>query len=116
MIRLAGLALALVVAASLLVGWRCFLQDGGEPGPSTTFGPPTTPVIILSAPDAGDWLLLQRATGAAFRVGKLDELLARPTGIVPAGATLTSADHQMIHRWVDSGGRLVSRKSAAPHT
>ncbi|MCL4232020.1 MAG: hypothetical protein KJ053_10585 [Dehalococcoidia bacterium] len=108
MIRLAGLALALVVAASLLVGWRCFLQDGGEPGPSTTFGPPTTPVIILSAPDAGDWLLLQRATGAAFRVGKLDELLARPTGIVPAGATLTSADHQMIHRWVDSGGRLVS--------
>ncbi len=108
MTRLSALALALVAVLALFAGWRCLLRSNGAPGTATISGPATTPVIVLTAPDAGDWLRLERAAGAAFRTGTLDELLARPTGIVPAGATLTSADHQMIHRWVASGGRLVS--------
>lgn len=108
MSRLSAVALVIVAGLAVLAGWRCLLAGGSEPEASTIGGTPATPVIILASSDANEWLLLERAAGAAFRVGKLDELLARPTGIVPAGAILSSADHQMIHRWVVNGGRLVT--------
>ncbi len=108
MSRLSAIALVVIAGLAILAGWRCLLAGDGDPELPPIGGAPQTPVIILASSDANEWLLLERAAGAAFRVGKLDELLARPTGIVPARAILTPADHQMIHRWVANGGRLVT--------
>ncbi len=66
------------------------------------------PLIVLDSPGAANWVRLERAAGISARTGTLDQLLARDAGIVPGDAQLTSADHTMIHRWVEQGGRLVT--------
>lgn len=92
----------LVVAAFLVLSARC-----SDALPAGNFAA-DLPLVVLDAPDAESWVRLERASGVAARVGTLDQLLARSSGVVPGNAQLTSADHTMIHRWVEQGGRLVT--------
>ena len=105
------LSLAAIGGVAIILGLLAIIRGGT--GQRETAAPAPAfvedlPLIVLAAPDADSWVRLERASGAAVRLGTLDELLSRPAGIVTGGVTLSSSDHQRIHRWVEQGGRLVT--------
>ncbi len=99
-----GLAVLVIVGGFAAIGAA---SCGEEDAPALALTP-NQPLIVLAAPDAEAWVRLERASGAAARIGTLDELLTRTEAVVPAGAKLSSSDHYRIHNWVAQGGRLVS--------
>src|SRR5206468_4556491 len=65
------------------------------------------PLVVVAAPDASSWVRLLRAGGGAVRPGTLDELLARPAGVITA-AGLSAEQRDRVRQWVTAGHRLVT--------
>jgi len=96
--RLAACCIAAVALAGVVPG-AAHAQDG----PSQAGGP----LVVVAAPDADAWVRLLRAGGGAVRPGTLDEVLARPAGVVTA-AGLDADQRARVRRWVVGGHRLVT--------
>src|SRR5436305_14210853 len=106
--RLAAAGCALV---GVLVG---VLASVGGPSAGAAEGGPKLdrPLVVVAAPDAPRWVRLLRASGAAVRVGTVEELLARGAGVVTGAAQLSDAHRSQVRDWVRDGRRLVTPNDA----
>ena len=65
------------------------------------------PLIVVSAPDAAGWVRLLRASGAAARIGTLDEALDRPAALFSGALSLSPDQRGRIRAAVSDGKRAV---------
>jgi hypothetical protein len=96
-----GRAAATVGALVLVVG----LAGCGKPRQRPSL---ELPLIVVRAPTAAKWVSLLRASGAASRIGTLDEAIRRGAAVVPAHASLPPDGERRLRALVTDGGRLVT--------